>query len=203
MRYWFALIALLCAVNAEAVTRYVSTTGNDANSCATSQTIGTPKRNFTGGSGALACLAAGDTLFVCAGACDGAGTGTFNETISNGIASGTNFTTGKVRIAAYAGETVWLKPLSGNWGIYFGSDVGGGVVSPAYIEFDGINLDCTSVADACFLEDIRGGGLPNHIRIQNAEVHHREGPGQGNAALTVQGDDSEFINLRVDRKSVV
>src|SRR5262245_37597800 len=58
----FAL--LLSAIAAEAATYYVSTTGNDANSCAQAQSVATAKQTIPAG---VACLVGGDTLLVRAG----------------------------------------------------------------------------------------------------------------------------------------
>ncbi len=76
----------------------------------------------------IGCLAAGDTLLVRAG--------TYAEEIII-VPSGTSWSN-KVRIAAYPGETVWLKPAT----------VANGAVCVIwfdgpfhYIEFDGINVD--------------------------------------------------------------
>jgi parallel beta-helix repeat protein len=131
--------------------------------------------------GGLACLVPGDTLLVRGG--------TYNESISNNVPAGTSWSA-KVRIAAYPGEVVWLKPLSGNFVIYFSAN-------QQYIEFDGLNIDGTSVGDASVFFDDRSGGNPNHIRIQNAEISHSMVPDGTNAAITVGGNDHEFNNLSV------
>jgi hypothetical protein len=165
---------------AEATTYYVSTAGNDVNSCAQALSESAAKRTIAGG---LACLTSGDTLLIRGGI--------YTESIINNVPSGSSWSN-TVRIAAYANETVWLKPTSGNFVIYFSEN-------QQYIEFQSINLDGTSISNAAVFLDERSGGNPNHIRIQNAEVHHREGAGSdaGNAAITVGGSDNEFINLNV------
>src|SRR6266850_7207273 len=58
------VLTLLASVeNAHATTYYVSTSGTDSNSCATSTSSGaSAKRNILGASGAVACMASGDTL---------------------------------------------------------------------------------------------------------------------------------------------
>jgi parallel beta-helix repeat protein len=180
------IIMVLCLTESsvEAATYYIATTGSDSNSCVNAQMIGTPKQHFTGGSGAFACLSAGDTLSVRAG--------TYAENVIDpALADGTSWIV-KTRVAAYNGETVWLAPTSGNFAIYFSGN-------QHYIEFDGVNLDCTLISNACVFLDERSGGNPNHIRIKNAEVSHRntQGSDAGNAAVTVGGSDNEFINLNV------
>jgi hypothetical protein len=62
-----ALLVLLLPCLAQAVTRYVSTSGNDSFSCDDSRDIAKPKRNLRGMSGALRCIGPGDTLYIRAG----------------------------------------------------------------------------------------------------------------------------------------
>jgi parallel beta-helix repeat protein len=162
---------------ANAATYYVAQDGGSNNyTCAQAQAVRTPKLTVTAGIG---CLAAGDTLLVRAG--------TYRESLSN-FPSGTS-SSNRVRIAAFQGETVWLKPPLGNWVIYY--------YTQAFTDFDGINVDGTSVGDASIFFEYRDGENPNHNRILNAEVHHREGVANTNAAITVGGTDNEFLNLRV------
>src|SRR5262245_11535375 len=61
------LVGFLSPHAATAATYYVSTTGSNSNSCATAQTITTPKRTVSGSSGGVSCLQPGDTLYVRAG----------------------------------------------------------------------------------------------------------------------------------------
>lgn len=195
--------SVLCAViavclrgaTAEAATYYVARSGgNDANSCGTAQTIGTPKATISSG---MTCLSAGDTLLVRAG--------TYPETIFNPTIAGTSWSN-KVRIAAYPGETVWLHP-TGNPASYalhlFGVQ--------KYVEFDGINVDGTDTQyGAVKIEgyDVTFGN-PHHIRIQNAEMMTDESsvnvPGTGTNVILVTAQTSgivgfnEFINLTLHR----
>jgi len=174
----FLLSYAVCGGVAEAATYYVSTAGNNSYSCAQAQSPATPRLTIAAG---LGCLAAGDTLLLRAG--------TYLESISS-IPSGTSWSN-KVRMAAYAGETVWIQPSSGNWVVYFRGDM-------SYIELDGININGANIDDAAvFFEDREAIPLPHHIRMQNAEIHHREGAGQDNAAVLMAGHDNEFINLTV------
>ena len=149
---------------ASAATRYVSTTGSDANSCAASTNATTPKRNFNGGSGAIACMASADILI--------ARGGTYAETLEpgNGIPSGGGSWATATKIQAYIGETVWLKPTSVTGFVTIVSLAD----TQSYIEFDGINLDGTLV-EASFVVIYDGdtiGGVvqrAHHIRYKNAE----------------------------------
>lgn len=61
IRVLVIFLCLLWAPDVWATTYYTGPAGSDANSCATAQTIGTPKLTIIGG---YACLAAGDTLIV-------------------------------------------------------------------------------------------------------------------------------------------
>lgn len=71
-----AMLLVLCfAASSEAVTRYVSTSGSDGNSCAASTSLGNAKRNLNGTNGGIACMSAGDVLEV--------DDGTYNEIISD------------------------------------------------------------------------------------------------------------------------
>ena len=154
------LTLLLClwAVRGEAATYYVGSAGSDSNSCATAQTIGTPKLTINSG---VACLAAGDTLLV--------RTGTYNEGLINpSLASGTSWAN-TVRIANYNSETVTMRPLT--------NAVSGGRVvlldgTYSYIEFDGIDMDGSllSGTECAFWVSTNNLNNPHHIRLKNAEV---------------------------------
>lgn len=156
---WKLLVALclLIAAPLHAATYYIATTGNDARSCATAQTITTPKASFDSG---MACLGPGDTLFVRAG--------TYNEGINNNVPSGTSWAA-PVRIAAYQSDIVWLSPgTTTQFGILFTGN-------QHYIEIDGINLQSSqgvpgfggSFKIGCFADT---GSNPHHIRYKNAEI---------------------------------
>lgn len=141
---------------------YVARSGSDTVSCAQAKNAATPKQTIVAG---LACLAAGDTLYVRAG--------TYDEHLLNSqsqrqVAGGTSWAN-KVRIAAYPGETVWMRPTSGSISavIWFVTE------TSQYIELDGINLDASAMTDIAGL--VTGGTDPatqmaHHIRIQHAEI---------------------------------
>ncbi len=158
-------------------TYYAFTTGNDSNS---GTSVGSPKRTINAG---IALLSAGDTLLL---------RGIFDEGIENSVPSGTSWSN-KVRIAAYPGETVWLKPLVafvGNNGFVIEF-----TTTRQYIEFDGINLDATFMPYIAVHFDNFGGANPNHIRMQNAEII--AGPTGGAGTVTIASNDNEFIRLTV------
>jgi len=140
-------IGFLTSANiAQAATYYVSTTGNDSNP-------GTQASAFRTLNRGVSALRAGDTLLVRGG--------TYAEGFLNNIPSGTSWTN-TVRIAAYPGETVWMKPTTDYYVIHlYGNQ--------QYIEFDGINLDSRGVHGGMRVEET-ANAHPHHIRFQNAEV---------------------------------
>src|SRR5262252_5990285 len=89
---------------AQGATYYTSRSGSDGNSCATAQSTSSPKATVNGG---ISCLSAGDTLLVRGG--------TYDEQIAS-VPSGTSWNS-VVRIAAYPGETVWVKPTANRIGV--------------------------------------------------------------------------------------
>jgi len=144
-----------------ATDRYLATNtnnGNDSNSCAASTSIMTPKRNFNGVNGALACMSAGDRLIVRGG--------TYAEFIST--FSGSNVPS-NATILAYdsVNEKVWLQPTGvGANGIFLTGTRSG-------ITFDGINLDGINTGPAknygILAKDISEENVSN-ITFKNAEI---------------------------------
>src|SRR5579884_3330122 len=142
------LTILISGGELSAKTVYVSAIGNDSNSCSAAQSTSTPKQHFMGSSGALACLASGDTLYVRAG--------TYNEQIYvPNIANGTSWNSATT-IAAYPGDLP-SKPLLVGY-IY--------LVSQQYLIFDGINIQGISNAPVSNFE-LNGD---NYIWLRNAEI---------------------------------
>ncbi len=167
--------------------------GLDSRNCATASNVATPKLTLDS---ALMCVSAGSTLWVRGG--------TYDEHISNNVPSGTSWSN-KVRIAAYPAETVWIKPTSNdatNSSIYFSS-------GQQYIEFDGINIDATTVGpggsqvhagiflDNRPVEQQPGVIEPNYIRFKNFEFKNHGNPGGGGAAISLGGNHHEVINAVV------
>lgn len=108
-----SILFVLCVASpAWATTRYVSaTSGNNANSCATSEssTIGNAKATLTGATGALSCMAAGDTLRMHAG--------TYTESFvtssaNSDIPNGTSYAAATV-IESYNGTVTWNHTSTG------------------------------------------------------------------------------------------
>lgn len=188
------LLSLLAGVEpALAATYYVSPpsgspSGSDARSCMTAQTIGTPKATLNN---AVGCLLAGDTLLVRAGS--------YAEMLHTNIttiASGTSWSN-KTRIAAYPGETVWMRPVGTIFVVYLGS-----AYTPQYIEFDGINMDGTSVTGYTFKIEAGSGYDAHHIRLKNSELIGPNTGGCGCSTIIVYknpgnetgGGSNEFQN---------
>jgi hypothetical protein len=175
---------------AEAATYYVSGTGYDVYTCAQAQNLSAPKQTINS---AVSCLSAGDTLFVRGG--------TYAESLIGNVPSGTSWTA-KVRVAAYNGETVWMRPGTGAERVLYFTG------TQHYIEIDGINLDGTNVRydTVKILDGLPGEGSAHHIRFQNLEAigpaHTGTGSPTGMTFIAAAGDataigGNEFINLRV------
>ena len=117
----------VCAGVAQAATYYVSKDGNDSNP-------GTQTLPYLTINHGVSRMVAGDTLLVRAGV--------YAESLVYNVPSGTSWTN-KVRIAAYPGENVTMRPTSGLSVLRLAGSAssGGNVGETKYIEFDGIHLD--------------------------------------------------------------
>jgi parallel beta-helix repeat protein len=186
----FLMSSVACNGATPTTTYYVSTNGV-GRTCSDARSLSTPLTTIAAG---LQCLAAGETLLIRGG--------TYDESIS-AVPSGTSWDN-KTRVAAYPGETVWLKPLS------LATSAGGnGFVlwldGPfQYIEFDGLNLDGTAQSNPGVVLWIstNNGNDPNHIRFQNAEVIAPPMGGMSAVALgghTLIGATgaNEIINVKI------
>jgi hypothetical protein len=153
-------MGVMSASMTQAATYYVSTSGSDGYNCQQAKSVTTPKATITGAAGGISCLASGDTLLIRAG--------NYDETIWQYSAlppSGASWA-GVTRIAAYPGETVWLRPVTnrGN-GVTIKFDTG-----QRYIEFDGINVSGVGqMYGPIGLESTHTADV-HHIRIKNAEI---------------------------------
>lgn len=171
---------------------FVSTTGSDSNTCMQSTNVATPKRHMVN---ALTCLSAGDTLY--------ARGGDYDEGLST-VPSGVSWSS-KIRITNYPSETVWLKPLSnatsaGGIGLVMWFDC-----NCHYVEFDGINLDGSSLSGGMVVwVSTNNGNNPHHMRFQNAEVIAGDIAGGGAMQMGAQSSlsppaigSNELINLTI------
>jgi len=171
------------SARAWASTYYVATTGNDGNSCAAAQSSGMPKRTLVS---AVGCLVAGDTLLVRGG--------TYAESLVNNVPSGTSWAA-PVRIAAFPNETVWLSPGAV-------SKVIGFAYAQHYIEFDGINLDGSTILNSIVQIEGWSGGNAHHIRFRNLTMMGNPNRATQGVLLTAQVagviGGNEFINCIIN-----
>ena len=158
LRLALAALLLSLTARAEAATYYVSNSGgSDANSCATAQTIGTPKATIKAGVG---CAVAGDTVYVREGT--GAYT-TASDVITSsapGVASGSSFANA-VTIAGYPGENVIIRTGEGVAQFLLNSGEQYVIVKDFVFDY---------VGDVSVQEAIYISGGAGHIRIQDVEV---------------------------------
>lgn len=179
---WLLILWAISVVPASATTYYVSNSaGSDARSCATAQTITTPKQTITSG---LACLSAGDTLDIRGG--------TYAENISvptsaNGSSSGASGSSwpNATKVSAHTGETVWVAPVNGSTVVIF--NTGGTALS--YQIWTGINVDGTNAIDTL----VYIGHDAHHIRWQDSEVKNSHWSGFN----AFQGPYIEIKNNRI------
>ena len=151
------LLLLLMVSLSHAATYYVATTGSDAVSCATAQTIGTPKQTIASVRG---CATAGDTIDIRGG--------TYAETILNGFGTGTDFTTGAINITAHTGETViWTAAAANGWALTLTA------TTQTYLIFTNIIFD--GVSKTRHTANVSGNPGPvgaHHIRFVTCEFRN-------------------------------
>ncbi len=145
---------------------FVSTTGDDTRSCTTARTSTTPKRHIWN---VALCPNPGDTIWVRAGV--------YDEGIS-AMNSGTDWTTGLVRVAVYPGDgAVTMFPTTPQHAAPDSNP--GAVISfttnhEQYIEFDGINMNGSTAGVFDTVRFIIDGTNPalqsHHVRIKNATI---------------------------------
>lgn len=153
------VFALVFAGRTEAATYYVSTQGNDGNSCASAQSTSQASHKATISAG-VACLSAGDTLFIRGGVYTGRPNTV--DTQSFKVASGTSWAN-PVTIAGMPGETVTIRPPYNTAAVRLNGS------SYQYIIFQDFTVDSslsTAGADAVgiFAHDA------HHIRYQRLDV---------------------------------
>jgi Right handed beta helix region len=191
-RILFAIAAILIAVPARAATYYVSTAGNDANSCATATSISTPTRTIMN---ALKCLVAGDTLYIRGG--------TYGESLLLlGGTQGASWSS-PITISAYKGETVTIKPPAGSDFVVVMRGSGPGATDgPRYqvwngIIFDGTNVSSHGVYITAWDATINPPQAPaHHIRFTNVRITNVP---HGQALLATWGSDGvQISNCEID-----
>ena len=175
---WSGLI--LISRTATATTYYVSTTGNDANSCTQAQNMSAPKRTIAAG---LTCVRASDTLYLRAG--------TYAESIDSNariIPTGTSWSDAP-KIGAYPGESVSLGHMN------LAAPSGAGQSSIQYVIFDGLRfINNTTTSDT-----VAFWGAATHIRIQNSDVSGAKNAHSGINTKPGPGGsgDVQIINTKV------
>jgi hypothetical protein len=207
MKLLLTILSLLVASSVEAATYYVATTGSDAVSCSTAQTIGTPKLTIVAGIGCL--TTAGDTLQIRGG--------TYNEYIDGNtvnIPSGSSFSN-PVTIKSYSNEIVTLTSVSGNGLVNMNTDTAlntamrfiifdGTGASPNYgIVFNGAGT--TNGRGNVFVGGTVSGGAQS-IRFTGVRSYNNglsnptTKPGSG---FLVAGESNEFLNCSADNNGAV
>jgi hypothetical protein len=176
-------LSLWLTLRAESATYYVSTSGDDSNSCSAAQAVGTAKRNPSNGAG---CLSPGDTLYIRAG--------TYNVGLWSGPPGG-NSESQRVTIAGYPpdGSRQAILNFFGNGN---GLDLGAG---QQYITFDNLVIDGSGVTNAV----IKLTGTPtsgaHHINFTNGEIRRggqglQDGPTEGNQGILIGGPGSNLVS---------
>ncbi len=133
---------------------YVSTTGNDANSCTAAQSISAPKRTINA---SLACLSGGDTLVI-------NDSGTYSEGIDCSILNCPNGSASASTIIRGANSSArpTLIPPSSTFGIRFYDN--------SYITLQDVKVDANNVSSAAIINTGNIGS--NHITIRNVEIYN-------------------------------
>lgn len=151
------LLALLLAPEmVSATTYYVDKSGSNANSCATA-TSSTPANGKLTIAAGLACLSAGDTLYI--------GDGTYAEELTSIVSSTSYEAATKMAGKNGASSAVIIKPNSGNRAMTL-SNARYIIISDIIFDGDLVTSDALKVDSAS-----------DHIRFQRVEV--RNGTNQG------------------------
>jgi len=167
--------SFLAAQVSNAATYYVATTGSDAN-------LGTEAAPYRTLNKGVKALKSGDTLYV--------RDGTYAESLRNNIAGGTSWSA-PVKVAAFPGESVTLRPSSGSHVIWLSGS------NRKYIIFERLILDASGVSTdgvKITTNDGTAATAAHHIRLLNVEV--KNAPNQG-IIVGQYCDDNEFLNLHV------
>lgn len=162
------IFQFLLVSTASGATRYVSTTGTDSGDCTT---IGSPCLTIAY---VLTQESSGDTIYLCGGACDASGSGTFSQQIQcANINSGTGEST-RTSILVYAGENITLNPTATGSSIIqcdtTGTSyvtIGGSAANAHDLILDAVNTSqCAKIVDSS-----------HHITIQDVECKNAQSNG--------------------------
>jgi Right handed beta helix region len=92
--------------------------------------------------------------------------GDYDESLTNPLANGVAGYSwaDPIRIAAYEGEPVWLRPTYGNAVMHFW-------VNNQFVEIDGVNMDATrGITFGGFIVEMWAEGWPRFFRVKNLEI---------------------------------
>jgi hypothetical protein len=157
------LSSLITFGHAYGTTYYTALTGSDSNSCSSATSQSKPKRTIKAG---IACLSAGDTLYIRAGTYDEL----LNPATGTAFPSGTSWSN-PVTIAGYPGETVTIRPslVTSNILNFFNN---GGYTGSAYTQYlilDNLTIDgINNGPDPVNLVKFDVGS--RYIRLQNSVI---------------------------------
>lgn len=168
------LIVLCFPLWSEAATYYVATTGSDANSCATAQTIGTPKLTIASG---LGCLAAGDTLYI--------RTGTYTEQLLETSFGASGSAGSIITVSNYNGETVTLRPSGSQGNVVRFQDATKHHITINGLILDGVNIGGQSGGSVVYCQS-------NNITLSGNDLKNGDGNG-----ILCDGDSYQFLNNRI------
>lgn len=155
----------LVALNVNAASYYVATTGSDGSTCTQARSTSTPKRTISNAAG---CLVAGDTLFVRGG--------TYAERITS-VPSGTSWNNAVI-ISAYQSEVVTVAP--GTEVVTLNSPI-------QYVIFQNLIFNAAGANGGVV---IYLGNPVNHVRFQNCDV---KGAHQSGVQIAELSTFNEFI----------
>jgi hypothetical protein len=175
---WMSALVLSVMGYASGATYYTATNGSDAQSCAQATSQGAPMRTIIAG---IACLQAGDTLYIRGG--------TYTEQLQGGVdllwPSGTSWSS-PITIAGFPGETAIIQPGPGCPYFVIGMDSGHVV---QYLIFDNLTLDGANCGDSVVKIHLTAG----YIRVQNSVIKNN----LGNGFLVGGTGHNEFLHLNV------
>lgn len=173
------LLLFLVAQPTFAATRYVALTGSDANSCAASEDIDTPKRTF---SSAVACIQPGDTLYIRGGL--------WTEQLNVQDAGKSGTSTAWITIAGFPGETVTIRYATTTIGSYGPVKARG---LRGYFIFKDFILDGVNMADENKWQ-IRDGN--HHFTLEGIEIVNFP-----TSAVYIEANDIVIRNCRFHNSS--
>jgi hypothetical protein len=184
---------------ASAVDLYTSSTGSDTGNNCRSLSAPCSLNNGLGNEVAQVVGGRGDTIYFCAGACNGSGSATITFT-SGGyyfnsstltFPTGTNFSNA-LTLTPYPGEAITFQPAGGQGIFYFNGPAANGlIIKGPNLILDGTDTSTNSVSLLQF--------TGSYLRAQDMEIRNGRwgGVGGGNTSESGWNQYEEFINLNV------